>query len=137
MQIFYTRTKKCKKCTEEKSVSHFERQTSWHCNECKQKMKKSYAPPVSKNPHPQYIKKSKTPCVVCGWFGHLSAIDYHHVHPANKSFELSRALLSYSIEKVDAEIAKCVCLCANCHRGVHSGDICLENYVNVEDFHIK
>ena len=140
MIIFYSKTLTCRKCGEEKAVAHFARPTSHYCNECKAKIKentKRKSPPVCKNPNKKYIKESKTPCVVCGWFGHLSAIDYHHVHPAEKSFALSSALVSYSREKVDIELAKCVCLCANCHRGVHSGDLKLEKYINVEDYHIK
>ena len=35
-------------------------------------------------------------------------------------------------EWLSQEIAKCVCLCANCHRKVHAGLIDLNNYITNE-----
>ena len=70
-----------------------------------------------------YIRSRKTPCVACGYFDHPDAIDFHHVHDEDKSFGLSCKGASRSYEKIDLEIAKCVCLCANCHRLHHAGVI--------------
>ena len=47
----------------------------------------------------------------------------HHVDPAEKKFSLaeSNSNRQMSPKKVAAELAKCVCLCANCHRKLHAG----------------
>jgi hypothetical protein len=55
-------------------------------------------------------------CVDCGnpypWY----VLDYDHVR-GEKSFNISIAKSkAYSKERVDAEIAKCDLVCANCHR---------------------
>lgn len=48
-------------------------------------------------------------------------LDFHHVDSKQKDFSLSQvARMGYSKAKILAEIEKCVVLCANCHRKVHS-----------------
>lgn len=49
-------------------------------------------------------------------------LDFHHVDPSTKDKPLSVIVRSAStIEKVKEELAKCVVLCANCHRKHHAG----------------
>lgn len=46
----------------------------------------------------------------------------HHVDPAQKRFAISEApTRKVGRAKFTAELAKCVCLCENCHRKVHAG----------------
>lgn len=61
-------------------------------------------------------------CDVCGE-SDPDVLDFHHRNPAEKLFNLSGANLGKSKEKLDAEFAKCVVLCANCHRRVHAGTV--------------
>lgn len=60
--------------------------------------------------------KKEAQCLKCGnndW----RVIEWHHEDPATKSFALADASrLGYSIERIQAELDKCVPLCANCHR---------------------
>ena len=70
----------------------------------------------------KFVADQKEPCIQCGWFEHPCGIDWHHVDPSIKSFELSRAF-QHGIAKVKDEIAKCVCLCKNCHSMYHNGVI--------------
>jgi hypothetical protein len=42
--------------------------------------------------------------------------DWHHLDPTTKSFGLGRGRFRNSREKILEEIAKCILLCANCHR---------------------
>jgi hypothetical protein len=52
----------------------------------------------------------------------------HHVDPAQKEFEIGRALgIKIGIDKVIVELAKCVCLCGNCHSKVHAGILKLKS----------
>lgn len=57
-------------------------------------------------------------CKICGYDKCLAAIDFHHRDPREKDFSIS---LKMSWEAIEAELAKCVALCANCHREVHAG----------------
>ncbi len=63
-------------------------------------------------------------CKVCGFDTFVSALDLHHLDPTKKDPKFTQ-IRSWSWERQKLEIAKCVLLCSNCHRGVHSGDITL------------
>lgn len=60
-------------------------------------------------------------CQSCGYVGHPSAFDFHHVDPSTKSFNISIGGLTRSKFKSYEEAKKCVLLCANCHREVEAG----------------
>lgn len=64
-------------------------------------------------------------CVVCGYCRDIKALDFHHLDENQKEFGLSDRGLTRSWEKIKVEALKCVLLCANCHREVHSGYISL------------
>jgi len=52
-----------------------------------------------------------------------SALDYHHLDKATKLTEVSRLMrMGLSFDKLKAEMAKCIILCANCHRVEEHGD---------------
>ena len=68
----------------------------------------------------EFIDSYKTPCVICGEPDPI-VIDFHHIDPATKSFNISGH--TRAKEKVINEIKKCVCLCANCHRRLHAGAV--------------
>ena len=55
--------------------------------------------------------EEKTPCC-------LSA---HHVDSETKDVTVAFLAASVQPKKLKKELAKCVCLCENCHRKVHAG----------------
>jgi transposase-like protein/5-methylcytosine-specific restriction endonuclease McrA len=59
-------------------------------------------------------------CAICGYSRHLAALQFHHLDPATKEFTLCNGE-TRSLERMRAEAAKCVLLCANCHAEVESG----------------
>ena len=75
-------------------------------------------------------------CECCGYNQNYAALDFHHVHPEEKEFQLdSRHLSNTHIDKLKKEVDKCVLLCANCHRESHHPEyskdkvqLLLENY---------
>jgi hypothetical protein len=60
-------------------------------------------------------------CAICGYARHPAALQFHHVDPATKSFGLGVRGITRSIERLRAEAAKCVLLCANCHAELEVG----------------
>ena len=60
-------------------------------------------------------------CLLCGFNQFPEALEFHHINPQEKEFQLSGSALSRSLVSQIAEIQKCTILCANCHRGVHCG----------------
>jgi len=64
-------------------------------------------------------------CRICGYNRCVSALEFHHLVPAEKSFSLSHRGVARSIEKARAEASKCLLLCANCHAEVEAGLVSL------------
>ena len=66
---------------------------------------------------------------LCGYDAYVGALQFHHVDPATKSFDVSRQGVTRSLERARAEARKCVLLCANCHAKVEAGTaICPPRY---------
>ena len=59
-------------------------------------------------------------CHGCGRDGAPSLFEFHHWNAAEKEFGVSDGI-PRRWERTVAELAKCVMLCANCHREVHAG----------------
>lgn len=59
-------------------------------------------------------------CECCGYDKNYAALDFHHIHPEEKEFQVdSRHLANTNMDKLKEEADKCVLLCANCHREIH------------------
>lgn len=59
-------------------------------------------------------------CFRCGYNKCSNALEFHHLDPSQKEFSLSHRGLTRSWEKIQIELDKCVLVCANCHREIHS-----------------
>jgi len=57
-------------------------------------------------------------CSICGYDKCISALEFHH--EGVKDFGLSQDGITRSWEKTRKEIEKCILVCANCHREIHS-----------------
>lgn len=57
-------------------------------------------------------------CSVCSYDRCPEALDFHHIDPSTKSFEIS-GRMSKRWSVIEDELKKCVLLCANCHREEH------------------
>jgi hypothetical protein len=62
--------------------------------------------------------KSTLACTKCG-FSHLAALDFHHVDPNEKEYNINRLISNGQFKKAEEELKKCIVLCANCHRIHH------------------
>jgi transposase-like protein len=60
-------------------------------------------------------------CRLCGYDRHPAALEFHHLDPATKAFNLSLRGETRGIDELRAEARKCVLLCANCHAEVEAG----------------
>lgn len=60
-------------------------------------------------------------CQCCGYNNCLDALEFHHLNPNEKDFNISDRNLTYDWEKIKNELDKCILVCANCHREIHAG----------------
>ena len=69
-------------------------------------------------------EKGYDKCSECGYDKCFKAIDFHHIDPKLKTYKISKLLRYVFNEKNKKllldEISKCIVLCANCHRELHS-----------------
>lgn len=80
----------------------------------------------------EFMDSMKKPCEKCGE-SRVRCISFHHKEPHEKEFTIG-TLRKSNINKIKAEIDKCVCLCLNCHHEFHylnnKTGITLEEYLN-------
>lgn len=64
--------------------------------------------------------KSEKGCTRCK-IKDPGVLEFHHLDTNKKEFNIADYYYShFSFEKLNAEIAKCVIICANCHRILHA-----------------
>lgn len=63
-------------------------------------------------------------CINCGFNKYLSALDFHHIDRSEKDFMITQTT---NWDKIRIELDKCILLCSNCHRALHSGDLKINN----------
>lgn len=68
--------------------------------------------------------KARKGCCRCG-DSDPCCLDFHH-HNEDKDHEVSRMLTQFGAKRVWAEVAKCVVICASCHRKLHAGRFSLD-----------
>lgn len=59
-------------------------------------------------------------CALCGYDRTVANLHFHHVDPAQKSFEIN-ASRGKALAKYQEEARKCVLVCANCHGEIEVG----------------
>ena len=111
---------KCMECA-------YHRHDKWKKNN-PEKLKESVRNGVKKHykkqciGYPEMIKQIKiNGCAICGYNKCISALDFHHINPEDKCFELNKTNIILSrAERTAEELQKCMLLCANCHREIEA-----------------
>ena len=60
-------------------------------------------------------------CELCGYNKNIKALDFHHIDPTQKDFNISKQKNS-NLERLKPELDKCLLLCSNCHREIHDDE---------------
>ena len=67
------------------------------------------------------VEEAGGECILCGYSRSQAALQFHHLDPSTKRFNLSLRGVTRSMAELRKEAAKCVLLCANCHAAVEAG----------------
>jgi hypothetical protein len=67
------------------------------------------------------VEEAGGACALCGYDRHVGALQLHHIDRSTKRFSMSLRGVARSLERSQAEAAKCVLLCSNCHAEVEAG----------------
>jgi transposase len=67
------------------------------------------------------VEEAGGKCILCGYSRCHRALEFHHLDPRTKEFDLGRTGVSRSLARCRAEASKCVLLCSNCHAEVEAG----------------
>jgi len=73
-------------------------------------------------------------CCLCGYNKNNAALEFHHIHPEEKSYGIATNGTCRDLETDLAEIKKCVLVCANCHREIHAGIYSEEELLKVQQY---
>ena len=89
----------------------------WRCSKCR-----SYA--VQKRrwrTKEMAVEYKGGKCQVCGYNKCIGALEFHHLNPEEKDFGIGAKGYTRSFDKVKTELDKCILVCSNCHKEIHSG----------------
>lgn len=114
----------CTKCKKDKKESDFSwwkprRRLCYQCKECRAKIK---AQKGKKNKE-RAIEIKGGACSICGYCRCYKALEFHHKD--EKTYDISKLLKkSWKLneKKILQELDKCMLVCSNCHREIHSDD---------------
>lgn len=123
----------CHRCKKEKLVSEFYKrrngsEPSPYCKPCT----------TEQTIERQRLFKAKCveylggKCIVCGYDKYQGSLDFHHIVPEEKEFNISKVRLTKYGPKVEKELDKCILVCKNCHSEIHAGLINLSKFQGEE-----
>ena len=95
---------------------HFYKSAKYQCKKCWNKRTADTGKEKVRQLKEEYGGK----CTQCGYDRDPHALEFHHLDPTVKEFHLGEAR-GFNIEKLRAELDKCILVCRNCHTEIHSG----------------
>mgnify|MGYP001015714682 CR=1 FL=1 len=113
---------RCSKCKEEKSEECFYKKSkdkfhSW-CKQCLYLAQRERW----KDRKRKAVELMGGKCSSCGYKKSLAALDFHHLNPEIKDLDWGKMKLRKWSTVVE-ELKKCILVCSNCHREIHSPEL--------------
>ena len=108
----------CKSCSQQRSRQYYQDNIEKHKVEINRN-KKKYS---IRNYELIERIKAFNGCALCAE-DDTCCYDFHHLDPKTKKYNISEMVggSKSSWNTIVEEIAKCVCVCSNCHRKIHAG----------------
>ena len=113
----------CKICEEKFETDNFSRIYCYKCsgnstrndNETRKHQKTI----LRRSMKMQAIKLLGGKCSICGYNKCIDALEFHHKNPKEKDFKIG-AGNTISWDEYKKEAQKCILVCSNCHKEIHS-----------------
>ncbi len=67
----------------------------------------------------QAVKLLGGKCSICGYNKCIDALEFHHKNPNEKEFKIGSGN-TMSWKEYKNEVSKCMLVCSNCHKEIHS-----------------
>lgn len=99
---------RCKVCHRESVRRHYNKNVPYYVAKAKRRR------PKEKAQRDAIVARMKLSCAHCG-IDNPIVLEFHHLDPSKKE----KAIAVIAISKIKVEAAKCIILCANCHRIEH------------------
>ena len=110
---FETINKTCEVCCRNYIFDRKKGHSHSRCNSCRTSI-------IRKNTKIKLVKLFGSKCNRCNYNKILECLEFHHVDPNTKSFNISDGIRkNMSFKKILGECSKCELLCSNCHREEH------------------
>lgn len=116
----------CKECTKQgmkkytvdnKDKINAKDRNRWKIKRLKELPKRQL---MAKERKEKYVAYKGGKCQVCGYEKCIGSLEFHHIKPEEKWFQVTEN--KHSWEKAKIELNKCILLCANCHKELHYKD---------------
>jgi hypothetical protein len=85
--------------------------------------KRDYKKKIRAAKKKKIIDRFGAKCQICFYDKCQNSLNFHHIDPSTKCFEVSDAICRLNIpdEDLEKELKKCILICANCHNEIHAG----------------
>ncbi len=111
-----SKTKVCGKCKKKLPHSNYTKSGNGLYSYCRVCMN-TRAKELNKSVKQKCIEYKGGKCVKCGYNKCPLALEFHHIDPTTKDFNIN-GRKSFN-QNVKNELDKCILLCSNCHREIH------------------
>lgn len=94
-----------------------DRRGTWRCRQCRQDAVAERRRKVKRI----LVQEAGGRCLICGYDRSVAALQFHHIDPESKRFNVSQKGHTVGIDLAREEASKCALLCANCHTEIEMG----------------
>jgi len=114
----------CPRCDQEKKLDEFYQRrgkagASSYCKVCTNEQTTERSKAFKK----RAVEYKGGCCEKCGYKKYIGALEFHHLNPNEKDFQLGGIKLLELTEAIKEELDKCILVCSNCHKEIHGGII--------------
>ena len=114
-----TRTRKCLKCNQDFAPQKNANQRKY-CYNCVPADSYTNGASIRQLIKQWSLEYKGNQCQLCGYNKCSEALDFHHLNPEEKEFNLSDRNIKLDWPEIQKELDKGIILCANCHREIHA-----------------